>query len=610
MSGATLCFGIDFGTTFSGVSWSFSGKPSEIHTVTKWPTKLHRNSDREKTPTEFCLITNPDGTEQVTWGYDVPLVSEPFRWFKLLLVEKDQLPEHLHTSDELAAARKKMEQQGLTPVELVAKYLGELWKHTIKHVTNTLSENAVNECRFQIVLTVPAIWRDAARQKMTEAAEMAGILVSRPAGLTTLDLVSEPEAGALSTFSSMEGRPDIAQGDSILVVDAGGGTVDLISYTVESLTPFRLSECVEGSGGLCGAVFVDRSFQNFLRTRLTFPIWDNIPSKEMKKFLNSEWEHGIKQEFAGEDEGPFFLDLPPSCSGFGTELVLESGHVKEIFDHVVEDVIALVWQQIKGVQTRAGKPPKYVILVGGFGRCQYLGTSIRKIIDPGQTSVLQGAGAAPWTAVCRGAVLHGLNINRSSGGVSVQVSSRIARAHYGIALDPVFKPGYHDESDKYWDALNQVYRAENQMDWYVLKGDDVLILRPKTRRLMMTYGLNTHLPSTQLERKLRVYASREEPPPSRMRCSTTIHEISQVHMTCPVRFQDLPLGTNQDGTFYRRWYYQVKVITNGSSASVEVYDDDLEGIDIDSAKMLGTKRINVDCGHENCGEGLARLSLT
>lgn len=293
------------------MSWAWSGKPGQIHSVTKWPSRSHQNSDLEKTPTAFEVSYSANGDEVVTWGYDLPEGAQPFRWFKLFLVEQDRLPEHLKTWDELNEARERLRRAGLDPVDAVAKYLKELWVHALKQIRNALGPT--DAYRYHILLTVPAIWKDAARQKMREAAEKAGLLEPRLAGTTTLTLISEPEAGAISTLFSLEGRPGIVQGDSILIVDAGGGTVDLISYTVDSLSPFTLSECVEGTGGLCGAVFLDRSFKQFLRKQLTAEVWDDIPPKKLSNFINKEWERGIKQEFDGIEERSYTIDLPSSC---------------------------------------------------------------------------------------------------------------------------------------------------------------------------------------------------------------------------------------------------------------------------------------------------------
>jgi len=107
--------------------------------------------------------------------------------------------------------------------------------HALNHVRMTVRDG-VNECRFHIVVTIPAIWKDAARQRMVEAVKLAGLLDRNlpDCGETTFDILSEPEAGAIATFSTMEGRPDIQEGDAIVVVDAGGGTV--VSFQFNFMT--------------------------------------------------------------------------------------------------------------------------------------------------------------------------------------------------------------------------------------------------------------------------------------------------------------------------------------------------------------------------------------
>jgi len=143
-----------------------------------------------------------------------------------LLVEEDQLQPHLKGSKQLAEARQRLRDLDLQPVEVIATYLRQLWVHALNHVRMAVRDG-VNECRFHIVVTIPAIWKDAARQRMVEAVKLAGLLDRDlpDCGETTFDILSEPEAGAIATFSTMEGRPDIQEGDAIVVVDAGGGTV-------------------------------------------------------------------------------------------------------------------------------------------------------------------------------------------------------------------------------------------------------------------------------------------------------------------------------------------------------------------------------------------------
>lgn len=110
------------------------------------------------------------------------------------------------------------------------------------------------------------------------------------------------------------------------------GMQDLISYNVESVSPFVLSECAEGTGmphlflflpkanvsrppspgGLCGAVFLDQDFERWLKQRLS-TVWEQVPSKDLKRMINDSWEHGIKQEFDGTDK-EFIIPLPFSCA--------------------------------------------------------------------------------------------------------------------------------------------------------------------------------------------------------------------------------------------------------------------------------------------------------
>jgi hypothetical protein len=98
-----------------------------------------------------------------------------------------------------------------------------------------------------------------------------------------LSFISEPEAAALSTLKDLSTRSTVKvtfntrnflcrlqltmqAGDTMIVCDAGGGTVvrgaltqymtkfsqvllqDLISYQIESMEPFVVRECVKGDG--------------------------------------------------------------------------------------------------------------------------------------------------------------------------------------------------------------------------------------------------------------------------------------------------------------------------------------------------------------------------
>ncbi len=72
-----------------------------------------------------------------------------------------------------------------------------------------------------------------------------------------------------------------------MLCDAGGGTVDLISYTVTELRPIlKIKEAAPGSGGLCGSTFLNRAFAEFLVQKLgDDPNWDEeILEEAMERF--------------------------------------------------------------------------------------------------------------------------------------------------------------------------------------------------------------------------------------------------------------------------------------------------------------------------------------
>lgn len=55
----------------------------------------------------------------------------------------------------------------------------------------------------------------------------------------------------------------------IMVLDCGGGTIDITSHLVESSDPLQLSELAEPCGGAWGSSIVDARFKAFLQVSTT-----------------------------------------------------------------------------------------------------------------------------------------------------------------------------------------------------------------------------------------------------------------------------------------------------------------------------------------------------
>jgi len=204
-TGNTVIIGIDFGTTFSGVAYTWSKKIERMEVISSWDAEFHSSSDEEKTPTAISFGPK----KRVTWGYNIPYEAEQARWFKLLLIDDKDLPEEVQGSTRIKEARAYLRKHNKEPIAVIANFLRLLWNHCNQRITETVSRNLVNYSKFHIVITLPAIWPDYARRRMEEAASQAGMLAKRVAGDTQLSFISEPEAAAVATLSDMDGRCDI-----------------------------------------------------------------------------------------------------------------------------------------------------------------------------------------------------------------------------------------------------------------------------------------------------------------------------------------------------------------------------------------------------------------
>ena len=299
------------------MAWAYSKQPDEINIITNWDSTEYEASDKGKAPTRISYRPTSQSRDNhdshCTWGYGVG-EDEAVEWFKLLLLDDLDMDEKQRNSAQINKAKNLLKKANKTPVQAVADYLRLLWAHGVSSIEKAFGEAALEGLPYQVVCTVPAVWTNKAVNKMREAAKGAGILKHRDAGETVLRFVSEPEAAALATFEDLKNRPNFQVGDSFVVCDAGGGTVDLISYKLKQVRPMQLVECVEGSGSLCGAVFLDQDFEGYLRQWID-ESW-NVPDSVMKTLMSAQWENGVKRGFDGKERN-WTITLPYECTTQG-----------------------------------------------------------------------------------------------------------------------------------------------------------------------------------------------------------------------------------------------------------------------------------------------------
>ena len=120
--------------------------------------------------------------------------------------------------------------------------------------------------RIQWVLTVPAIWSDKAKYKMELWAHKAGLI--RKDIKDHIRIVYEPDCASISCQYELNSESQLLdskpfeQGDKYILIDAGGGTVDIACH--EIVNENSMQEIHHPTGGPWGSDYVDVYFEKFL----------------------------------------------------------------------------------------------------------------------------------------------------------------------------------------------------------------------------------------------------------------------------------------------------------------------------------------------------------
>ncbi|EGU79330.1 hypothetical protein HZS61_009474 [Fusarium oxysporum f. sp. conglutinans] len=545
-----LVLGIDFGTTYSGIAWCRAGENNEIKFTTNWKKRSFAQGDKQKVPS--AIFYHHLNDEDPEWGATTPQDDTVLRWFKLLLVDEKDLPDHIRHSVQLKTARALMLKANKTSVQILGDYLRQLWRHCRQNIVRAEGRRMMNVSAVHLVVTLPAIWPHYVRSRMTEALGHAGLLEITRAGQTTLTFISEPEAAALTCLKENADRFNVR---------------DLITYKIEKLGPLIMSESVKGDGGLCGAMFLDERFLKLLKETIPFEAQKRLDKQTFHRIMESDWEGGLKSSFcksSGDLPIQLSYDGPVDANFFPSKFSINFSEIREnVFDPVVEQVKQLVQKQVDAVKHKYKKKPKFVILVGGFGRSLYLHEHLQDAVG-NRIDVLQQDGEKPWTAVLRGAVLHGLARTNHTSSITVAVASRVSRHSYGTLVNILpFDAKEHDAKDRVWDDGQQEFLAVEQTRWFVEIGDSVSTYDP----VCASFWQDLTSPDQDLQ--IDIVTSDASTPPTRK--DDSVKPMCVIKSSELPKWDTIPVWTNEDGQVFHRITYELRMISDGSSLEFQVY---------------------------------------
>lgn len=428
---------IDFGTHGSGFAWAVRGTeeteqaPDTIDYFDQWDDATLTYPKNLTT-----LLIDEHGTP-VSWGYTARKQftgengTRLEKSFKMWL--SSDTAQQRSSGGDLVGKRKDA-------LPLITSYLRFLRKTALTRIeAGSFAEHEVRWC-----LTVPALWNQAERRLMRQAAEDAGF----PAGPDQLLLVTEPEAAAI--YCATDPRAGLGGTGTrpTLVVDCGGGTVDIASY--RHRRDGTLEELRRPAGGKMGSNYINERFKSeVLRPRLGQKAYEALEARpDLLMGLMDKFEQG-KTSFHADTEDDVRVEIPraaerlieplggmerlrTSQNGHDDDIRVEAPVMRTLFDGSVGPLVQLVQTQVKDLFTveEVRQEGLRLILVGGFAQSRYVsarlteelgrthGSSVRIVSPPHPARAVLG-GAVHYAS--RPQVMHARRAVLSYG---IEVSER------------------------------------------------------------------------------------------------------------------------------------------------------------------------------------------
>ena len=348
----------------------------------------------------------------------------------------------------------------------------------------------LNKIRW--VLTVPALWSEEHKLFMRKAAVEAGLIDH--SNSPNLLLCLEPEGASIQCREDAEEalKEKMLKGTIVLVLDCGGGTVDI---TVHKLTSdpeekFLCEEILPSSGGCeWGSKYVDKYFEEFLKEFFGNELFEVYTKNAIARLEILKHFEMLKRKFnPGKDERSRLQlsylseELSPSKLGQLIEkhnknnpkeiqlkqrgascIDLPPALMMSFFQPLFENIMSKVDSLLEQAKNKVGYKAKFIFMVGGFSESPYLKDEIKKRFGSDEISVL--VPKRPQVSVIRGACMYGLNPRT--------ITSRIAKKTYGINTLTTFDPERHPEEKKV--VIEGEDFCEDVFDIFVRKNESVSI---------------------------------------------------------------------------------------------------------------------------------------
>eukprot|EP01083_Nonionella_stella_P242864 846798_1 len=516
------CCAIDFGSDGCALAFGYKG---EVRVYNKWKTTKRKRTHKTKTQillsdeneviafghTAKVMYSNLEGRERKTWKF--------FERFKMSLyfdpqqTEVEESDVRIDVGDTLTALNGAK-----CPAKIVfvaaLQYLQGIARTYLDKMTKedgiTIEDDAI-----QWIITVPSIWNYKSKQRMKEWMISAGLVNQRIKDQYMI--VYEPECAALAIQKEHElyANMDRNENDKYILMDAGGGTMDVVCH--EIMSNDMVEEVYCASGGPFGGGYIDDQYIVLLQCifgtkwmeqfkselpNVYVEIIDNFQIAKERFYMNEEATvHSVQLpyellQFMNEASDRQTNALPTSiqyyrnllmgdmdskCADAEDEvridieeecLTMSVSIWKCIFDSYMNKIIQHT-KQLLEIDSVNGC--KHLYLCGGFAASPYF--QARMMDEFGKESHYKlnvNIPPNPALVVVRGAAYYGLQ-------PKAFVQSRISRYTYGINT-------YLDRTDAHTIGVPQSYMEskENRSEDGLVKDCFRIIVRKQDKINMDT----------------------------------------------------------------------------------------------------------------------------
>ncbi|CAL1581374.1 unnamed protein product [Knipowitschia caucasica] len=414
-----------------------------------------------KTPT--CVLLDQDAQLQA-FGYKA---QEKF--FKMKTGATDY---YYFTDFKMSLYKKKITKglmihdvnkrpmSALTVFSAALRFLKDDALNTINTI-NKSNRTRFTAADFSWVLTVPAIWDNAARQFMRDAAVEAGIVSSSSEDKLLIAL--EPEAASVwckqlpakGFIRDGQERVQLQEGEQYVVLDCGGGTIDITVHEV--LEGGALKELHKASGNNKGGRRVNKRFNQCLREFFCGGLWEDYERefpKEAQTFVEdfiyqaapqscvykTHIDRSLRQKLKriekSQEEGDSLFNPMEGVELEGDKLSVSEKKMESFFHESLVHITDSLYEILD-----SHSQIQYILLVGGFSQSRILCDHVRQQFSD-RARVL--CPKNPQEAILKGAVVFARD--------QAVIRSRKSAFTYGYVKMRRFDPRIHKPEKKLTNA--------------------------------------------------------------------------------------------------------------------------------------------------------------